>query len=87
MHRFHQTAILVNLLVATSYTAKNRIELYLERLQHMRAALNGKDLLELGISAGPRVKEILELLLEARLDGLIKSRSEEIEFVKKNKKA
>jgi tRNA nucleotidyltransferase (CCA-adding enzyme) len=87
LHRFHQTAILVNLLVATSYTAKNRIELYLERLQHMRAALSGKDLLELGISAGPRVKEILELLLEARLDGLIKSRSEEIEFVKKNKKA
>jgi tRNA nucleotidyltransferase (CCA-adding enzyme) len=83
LHRFHQTAILVNLLAATSYMVKNRIELYLEKLQHVRTALSGEDLQELGIAAGPRVKETLAILLEARLDGMIKSRQEEIEFVKK----
>ncbi len=83
LSRFHQTAILVNLLIATSFTVQQRIELYLEKLQNVRIALNGKDLLEMGITAGPQVKETLELLLEARLDGQIKSRAEEIEFVKK----
>jgi tRNA nucleotidyltransferase (CCA-adding enzyme) len=84
LHRFHQTAILVNLLAATSYIVKNRIALYLEKLQHTRTALSGEDLLELGVPAGPRVKETLELLLEARLDGLVDSREQEIEFVQKS---
>ncbi len=83
LHGFQQTAILVNLLVANSFTVKQRLELYLEKLQHLRAALSGKDLLEMGVQSGPRVKEILELLLEARLDGRLQSRAEEIEFVKK----
>jgi tRNA nucleotidyltransferase (CCA-adding enzyme) len=87
LHRFHQTAILANLLVATSYIVKKRIELYLEKLYHVRTALSGEDLLELGINAGPRVKEILELLLEARLDGQVHSREEEIAFIKQGKAA
>jgi tRNA nucleotidyltransferase (CCA-adding enzyme) len=84
LHRFHQTAILVNLLVATSDTVKKHIELYLEKLQHLRTALSGEDLLEMGVAAGPQVKKSLELLIEARLDGLVKTREEEIEFVKKS---
>jgi tRNA nucleotidyltransferase (CCA-adding enzyme) len=83
LHRFQQTAILVNLLAASSYVAKKRMELYLAKLQHVRTSLSGRDLLAMGITAGPRVKETLELLLEARLDGRVKTREEEIEMVKK----
>jgi len=81
LHRFHQTAILVNLLESSAYLAKTHLELYLEKLQHTRTALSGEDLLELGITAGPLVRETLENLLEARLDGRVHSRQEEIEFV------
>jgi len=79
----HQNAILVNLLAATSYYAKKRMELYLEKLRHVHTSLSGKDLLAMGITAGPQVKETLEILLEARLDGRVKTREEEIEMVKK----
>jgi len=83
LYRYHQSAILVNLLAANSYYAKKRLELYLEKLRHVHTFLNGKDLLEMGITAGPQVKETLEILLEAKLDGRVKTREEEIAMVKK----
>ena len=85
LHHFHQPAILVNLLATTSFTVKKRLELYLEKLQHVRTTLSGEDLQELGITAGPRIKETLESLLEARLDNRINSREEEIAFIKQSK--
>jgi tRNA nucleotidyltransferase (CCA-adding enzyme) len=82
LHRFHQTAILVNMLVSTSFIVKKHIEIYLEKLQHVKTALSGDDLMEMGINPGPKIKETLELLLESRLDGRVHSRDEEIELLK-----
>ncbi|GAH69680.1 unnamed protein product [marine sediment metagenome] len=36
----------------------------------------------MGIALGPRIKEILNLLHEARLDGKVTSKKDEVELVK-----
>jgi poly(A) polymerase len=44
--------------------------------------INGKDLQELGLVPGPRFKELLEIVRDAQLDGLIKTREEALALVR-----
>ena len=62
--------------------AAENIDLYLNVLRNVQPSLSGKDLLRLGVPEGPRVKEVLLALREARLDGRIDTRREEEELVK-----
>ncbi|HBH62029.1 MAG TPA: polya polymerase [Nitrospiraceae bacterium] len=62
---------------------KKAISLYLTTLRKIKPELTGKDLKKMGYAPGPLFKEILTALLEARLERRIKSREEEIAFVKK----
>ena len=59
---------------AGSETAAEHIELYLNVLRHVNPALTGEDLIKMGITRGPRIKDVLEKLHEARLDGKIDSK-------------
>jgi tRNA nucleotidyltransferase (CCA-adding enzyme) len=83
LHPYSQTAILANLLATDSVLIKQRIEQYLNQLRHVQTALTGEDLIQLGISPGRRIKEMLEVILEARMDGKVTSREQELELVKK----
>jgi len=56
---------------------------YYIQLRTVKTKLRGDDLLQLGISAGPHYKKILDTLLDARLDGRVANREEEISLVKK----
>ncbi len=56
---------------------ESRLRSYLDELRHVEPALNGNDLLGLGVPQGPVVGELLRKLLDARLDGLIASEEEE----------
>ena len=40
-------------------------------LRHVNPALTGEDLIKLGVPKGPKIKEVLQRLREARLDGKI----------------
>ncbi len=62
---------------------KKAISLYLTTLRKTAPELTGKDLQAMGYTPGPLFKKILTALLEARLEGQVKSREEEIGFVKK----
>jgi tRNA nucleotidyltransferase (CCA-adding enzyme) len=53
-----------------SPVVKEHIDLYLNELRYVRPNLNGKDLERLGYEPGPRMKQILDFLLEAKLDGV-----------------
>jgi tRNA nucleotidyltransferase (CCA-adding enzyme) len=75
-------SILLMMAKARRETARKYISLYLTRLRSVRIALTGDDLKALGIPPGPRYKKLLAGLLDAKLDGLVKTREEEIEFVK-----
>ena len=61
---------------------KKAISLFLNTLRNIQPELTGADLKNMGHKPGPLFKEILTALLEARLEGKIKSREEELQFVK-----
>ena len=56
---------------------------YLTHLASVKPALTGKDLQALGITPGPRYRQILDALLKARLEGEVRSRQEEMELVRR----
>jgi len=82
LHQYSQHAILANLIISENSLVRQHIELYLNKLRYVRTALTGEDLLQAGISPGPRVKEAMELLRESRLDGKLTNREDELELVK-----
>ena len=64
--------------------AAERLRLYLDELRHVRPLLDGNDLLAMGAPQGPRVGELLNALLDARLDGLVSTREEEEAYVRRS---
>ena len=64
--------------------AAERMRLFLDELRHVRPILGGNDLLAMGAPQGPRVGELLNALLDARLDGLVSTREEEEAYVKRS---
>jgi len=60
------------------------ISLYVTDLRKEENILKGQDLISLGFSPGRQFQEIFKLLLQARLDGEIVTREEEINFVQNN---
>ncbi len=77
LHGYSSTALTANSLALDSTTAAEHIELYLNVLRNVQTALSGDDLKGLGIPEGPRVKEMLQRLREARLDGKVASKKDE----------
>jgi tRNA nucleotidyltransferase (CCA-adding enzyme) len=75
-------AITANL-ATDSAIARRHLKLYLGKLRYIKPALTGDDLRKMGIRPGPRMKEILHRLHTARLDGKVKSREGEVEWVTK----
>lgn len=75
--------ILLMMAKAKQDAVKRYVSLFLTRLWNVKVALSGDDLNKMGIPPGPRYKRILSRLLDAKLDGKVKNREEEIEFVKK----
>ncbi|UCC66938.1 MAG: CBS domain-containing protein [Deltaproteobacteria bacterium] len=63
---------------------KKAISLFFTKLKDMKVSLRGKDLQELGIQPGPVYREILNSLLLARLEGKVKTKGDEIRYVRAN---
>ena len=82
LHGYSLPAIMTNSLACDSPVAHQNINLFLNRLRYVKLALNGDDLIRMGIAPGPQIKEILHLLHEARLDGKVTSKRGEEELVK-----
>ncbi len=76
-------SLLLMMAKAKQEKAKKYISLYLTSLRNVKVELRGDDLKQMGIPPGPRYKKILAELLDAKLDGLVKNREEEMAFVRK----
>jgi tRNA nucleotidyltransferase (CCA-adding enzyme) len=61
--------------------ARERFRQVLVRVTHNRPQVTGKDIKQLGFRPGPVFKEALEALWQARLDGQVNTREEELAFV------
>ncbi len=79
-HRLESLAIAA-CLAAPGTSVRRMIKIYLEELTDVTVRLGGRDLVEMGIAEGPEIGRVLNDLLEGRLDGTIKSESDEKEFV------
>ncbi len=77
-----QQALTAIYLTCDSLVAKRYINLFLTKLRYIRPALTGDDLQKMGILPGPRMKEVLERLLHARLDGKVTDKKGEAEMVR-----
>jgi tRNA nucleotidyltransferase (CCA-adding enzyme) len=63
--------------------ARRYISLYLTHLRQVRISVTGDDLKRLGVPPGPRYKRILADLLDAKLDGSVRTEEEEKVFIRK----
>lgn len=61
---------------------RSRVERYHTRLASVKPALTGRDLEKFGFPPGPDYRRILALLLEGRVEGRLKSRADEIAFLR-----
>jgi tRNA nucleotidyltransferase (CCA-adding enzyme) len=82
LHGYVSPALLASSLATDATTAAEHIELFINVLCHVQPVLTGQDLKRLGIPEGPRIREILQRLREAKLDGKVKSRKEEEAMVR-----
>ena len=84
---FRIELILYMMAVTRKESIKRAISKYITTLRYIRISLRGKDIKQMGLEPGPIYREVLHSVLEARLDGKLKTKSEEIQFVKKYLKA
>lgn len=82
LYDYSPQAVIANLIASDSPIACKNIQLYLDNLCYIKPILTGNDLIKLDIPTGPRIKEILNQLLDARLDGRVKTRQDEEEIVR-----
>ncbi|MBA7716275.1 hypothetical protein ES703_125344 [subsurface metagenome] len=82
LHSYSPSAIIANSLAGDSNVAHRHIQVFLSKLRYVKPVLTGDDLIRMGIAPGPRIKEILNLLHEARLDGKVTTKQGEEELVK-----
>jgi len=69
--------------ISSKKAAKKALSLYVTKLRHIKPALRGQDLKDLGLPPGPIFREILNRLQDANLDGRLQGRQAEIDFIRK----
>jgi len=75
-------AILFTMAKAQRKEQKKAVSLFLTTLRKIRPELKGEDLQEMGYKPGPLYKKIFTAMLDARLERQVKSRENEINFVR-----
>ena len=61
---------------------KKAISLFFTKLKDTKVSVRGKDLQALGIQPGPLYREIIDSLLLARLKGTVKTKADEMRYVR-----
>jgi tRNA nucleotidyltransferase (CCA-adding enzyme) len=82
LRRRHPAAIEGSAIGTDETTARANMDRYLADLRHVAPLLNGGDIMALGLPEGPLVGEVLEALLNAKLDGEISTRGDEERLVR-----
>ena len=80
---FKTELILYMMAVTKNREVKRAMSLYFTRLRQTKTIIRGKDLKEMGCEPGPVFSKILDQVLDARLNGTVKTVNDEIKFAKK----
>jgi tRNA nucleotidyltransferase (CCA-adding enzyme) len=69
--------------LAEGDAVRRAVRLYFTDLMSVQPTIGGEDLIALGLSPGPAFREILDRIRDARLDGMVKTRVDELALAKK----
>jgi tRNA nucleotidyltransferase (CCA-adding enzyme) len=73
--------ILYMMVCAHGRDVKRAISHFVTKLRYVTISVTGKDLMHYGLKPGPIFREIMQRVLDAKLDGLLKTREDELRFV------
>jgi len=79
---FSAEILLCSMAKTKSEKIQKSISTFFSRLKGTKVLLKGKDLIAMGYEPGPLFKDIFDSILEARLEGDVSTREDEIEFLK-----
>jgi tRNA nucleotidyltransferase (CCA-adding enzyme) len=77
LRQYEPLAIQANAIATESSTIHRHLQLFLTKLRYVRASLDGEELKKLGLSAGPEMGKVLEVLHKAKLDGEVRTKADE----------
>lgn len=70
----------------TQVATRRYISMYFTQLKDTKPILRGRDLIQMGMKAGPLIKRALTGLLKARLDKQVITRQDEMEYISKSER-
>jgi tRNA nucleotidyltransferase (CCA-adding enzyme) len=82
LNGFQTELILYMMATARKQEVKKSISHFFTNLRRINIQLKGRDLKKMGLKPGPIYRQILEAVLNARLDGRLKTRQDEIDFAR-----
>jgi tRNA nucleotidyltransferase (CCA-adding enzyme) len=74
---YEPLAIQANAIATESPAVRRSLQLFLTKLRYVRTALDGEELKRLGISPGPEMGQVLQILHKAKLDGEVRTKADE----------
>jgi tRNA nucleotidyltransferase (CCA-adding enzyme) len=77
LREYEPLAIQANAIASDPSIVHRHLQLYLTKLRYVRTSLDGEELKRLGISAGPEMGKVLQILHKAKLDGEVRTRADE----------
>ena len=82
LNGFKTELILYMMAAARQQKVKKAISHYFTKLRRVNIALKGRDLKNLQLKPGPIYREVMQAVLDARLDGFIKTKQDELDFAR-----
>jgi tRNA nucleotidyltransferase (CCA-adding enzyme) len=83
LHGLPEETVLFLMASSKSEAVVQHVAAYLDTYRYIRPSLTGEDLKAMGLKPGPQFKTILDRLLQARLNGHVRSPAEERDLVKR----
>jgi tRNA nucleotidyltransferase (CCA-adding enzyme) len=81
LHDFRTELILYMMAVTRRQSIKKSISRYYNHLKDIQPSIGGRELLAAGLKPGPVFRQILDALLDAKLNGEIETRQDELAYV------
>ena len=79
---FKTEMILFMMAAARGERIKKAIAFYFTQLRFVEPSVTGEDIKKMGLEPGPIFREILQAVLDAKLNGVVKTRDDELNFVR-----
>ncbi len=80
---FKTELILYMMAAAKQQKVKKSISYFFTKLRRIDITLKGRDLKKMGLEPGPIYRKVLQAVLDARLDGKLKTENDEIDFARR----